>query len=53
MTAPSEALPATTGEDVADCIVFAVNRPPHVDIDEIVVRPLAQANTSTVYRQTG
>ena len=42
-----------TGEDVADCIVFAVNRPPHVDIDEIVVRPLAQANTSTVYRQTG
>jgi hypothetical protein len=40
-----------SGEDVADCIAFAVNRPPHVDIDEIVVRPLAQANTFTVHRQ--
>ncbi len=26
-------------EDIADCIVFAVTRPPHVDIDEMVIRP--------------
>jgi len=28
-------------EDVADCIVWAVTRPPHVNVDEIVVRPTA------------
>lgn len=40
-----------TAEDVADCVVFAVTRPPHVDIDEIVVRPVAQANAVTVARR--
>jgi hypothetical protein len=28
-----------------------VTRPPHVDIDEIVVRPVAQANVVTVARK--
>jgi NADP-dependent 3-hydroxy acid dehydrogenase YdfG len=40
-----------TAEDVADCIVFAVTRPPHVDIDEIVVRPVAQATATMVARK--
>ena len=39
-------------EDIADCIVYAVTRPPHVDIDEIVVRPVAQAATFLVARKT-
>jgi len=38
--------------DIADCIVYAVTRPPHVDIDEIVVRPVAQAATWLVARKT-
>jgi hypothetical protein len=38
--------------DIADCIVFAVTRPPHVDIDEIVIRPIAQAATWLVARKT-
>jgi NADP-dependent 3-hydroxy acid dehydrogenase YdfG len=42
--------PLTAG-DVADCVLFAVTRPPHVDIDEIVVRPVAQANAVTVARK--
>jgi len=38
--------------DVADCILFAVTRPPHVDIDEMVVRPVAQAASHQVARKT-
>jgi len=38
--------------DIADCIAFAVTRPPHVDIDEIVVRPVAQATAWLVARKT-
>jgi NADP-dependent 3-hydroxy acid dehydrogenase YdfG len=39
-----------TAEDIADCIVFAVTRPPHVDIDYLVVRPVAQAASWLVAR---
>ena len=38
--------------DIADCIVFAVTRPAHVDIDEIVIRPVAQAASWLVARKT-
>jgi len=37
--------------DIADCIVWALTRPAHVDIDEIVVRPVAQAGMSKVARR--
>ena len=40
-----------TGEDVADCILWALTRPAHVDIDEIVVRPVAQAGMGKVARK--
>src|SRR2546430_14174142 len=46
-----EGLKPLTAEDIADCILFALTRPPHVDIDEIVVRPVAQANVTTVARK--
>jgi NADP-dependent 3-hydroxy acid dehydrogenase YdfG len=38
-------------DDIADCIAWAVTRPPHVNIDEIVLRPIAQANSTTVARK--
>src|SRR5258708_738629 len=50
--APYAGLTPLTAEDVAECVVFAVTRPPHVDIDEIVVRPVAQATTFQVSRKT-
>lgn len=37
-------------DDVADCVAWAVTRPPHVDIDEIVIRPVAQASATDVDR---
>ncbi len=40
-----------TGDDIADCIAFAVTRPAHVDIDEMVIRPVAQATVSVVARK--
>ncbi len=38
-------------EDIAGCILWAVTRPPHVNIDEIVVRPRDQATATAVHRR--
>jgi NADP-dependent 3-hydroxy acid dehydrogenase YdfG len=46
-----EGLKPLTGDDVADCIAWAVTRPRHVDVDEIVVRPVAQATATMVTRE--
>lgn len=40
-----------TAEDIADCIVFAVTRPLHVNIDEIIVKPTDQAGAGKVARR--
>jgi len=37
-------------EDVAECIVFAVTRPPHVNVDELVVKALAQSTPVRIVR---
>jgi NADP-dependent 3-hydroxy acid dehydrogenase YdfG len=47
-----EGLDPLTPEDVADCIVWAVTRPSHVNVDEIVVRPRDQATTTAFHRRT-
>jgi len=39
-----------TADDVADCVLFAVNRPPHVNLDSIVVMPTDQASPQMVHR---
>lgn len=38
-------------EDIAECVVFVATRPEHVNIDQMVVRPRAQAAQHKVYRR--
>ena len=46
-----ESMTPLTADDVADAIVWAVTRPPHVNVDEIVLRPLDQATATLVERR--
>lgn len=46
-----EGMEPLRAEDVAETVVFAATRPPHVDIDEIVIRPRDQATATQVFRQ--
>jgi 3-hydroxy acid dehydrogenase / malonic semialdehyde reductase len=41
-----------TPEDIADAIVWAVTRPPRVDIEEIVLKPLQQATQDMIVRRS-
>jgi NADP-dependent 3-hydroxy acid dehydrogenase YdfG len=41
-----------TADDIADVIGWVATRPAHVDIDEVVVRPRAQAAQHKVHRVT-
>ncbi|MBA3654050.1 MAG: SDR family NAD(P)-dependent oxidoreductase [Actinobacteria bacterium] len=45
-----EGMTPLTADDVAECIVFAITRPSHVNIDQIVVKPRDQARAQRVYR---
>ncbi len=39
-----------TAADVADVVAFAVTRPAHVNLDQVVMRPLMQASATKVVR---
>jgi NADP-dependent 3-hydroxy acid dehydrogenase YdfG len=41
-----------TADDVADVIAFAVTRPAHVNLDQIVLKPRDQASASRFHRRT-
>jgi NADP-dependent 3-hydroxy acid dehydrogenase YdfG len=45
-----EGVDAMTPQDIADCIQFAVTRPPHMNVDEIVVKALAQSSGGRIVR---
>jgi 3-hydroxy acid dehydrogenase / malonic semialdehyde reductase len=39
-----------TPDDIADAVMFAATRPPHVQIAELIIMPTAQASTTLVHR---
>ena len=41
-----------TADDVADAVAWAVTRPEHVNIDQIVLKPRAQATANLAHRTT-
>jgi NADP-dependent 3-hydroxy acid dehydrogenase YdfG len=41
-----------TPDDVAECVVFAVTRPRRVNIDELVIKALAQSTPVRIVRET-
>lgn len=46
-----EGMQPLRAEDVAECIRWALAQPPHVNVDEIVVRPRDQATATDVHRR--
>jgi len=46
-----EGLRPLTGDDVADVVLFCATRPPHVNINDVVMMPVAQASATLVHRQ--
>jgi NADP-dependent 3-hydroxy acid dehydrogenase YdfG len=40
-------------QDIAECVVFVVTRPPHVNINDLHIMPSAQATTYKTVRSAG
>jgi len=38
-------------DDIADCVAWVATRPQHVNVDRLVVRPIAQAAQHKVARE--
>lgn len=47
-----EGLQPLTAEDIAEAIVWAASRPPHVCIDELLIKPTDQASMHRMHRRT-
>jgi 3-hydroxy acid dehydrogenase / malonic semialdehyde reductase len=45
-----EGVEPITAEEVADCVLFALTRPLHVNVDEIVIKALAQSSGGRIVR---
>ena len=46
-----EGIEPVTADEVADCVMFALTRPPHVNLDEIVIKAIAQSSGARVVRR--
>jgi NADP-dependent 3-hydroxy acid dehydrogenase YdfG len=48
---PYEGIQPLTAEDIAEILVWVASRPPHVNIDELLVKPTDQAAIHKVHRR--
>jgi len=48
-----EGINPLTAEDVAEILVWVASRPAHVNIDELIVKPVDQAAVGKVFRRNG
>jgi len=46
-----EGMTPLNAEDVAEAVWFAASRPPHVNINDMLIMPTAQANITTIVRK--
>ena len=46
-----EGIEPITPDEVADCVMFALTRPAHVNLDEIVIKAIAQSSGARVVRR--
>jgi len=46
-----DGLDPVTPDEIADCVLFALTRPLHVNVDEIVIKALAQSSGARVARR--
>jgi 3-hydroxy acid dehydrogenase/malonic semialdehyde reductase len=49
---PYEGTEPLVAEDIAEILVWVASRPPHVNIDELIVKPTDQAAMHKVFRRT-
>jgi 3-hydroxy acid dehydrogenase / malonic semialdehyde reductase len=47
---PYQGVTPLTADDVADCVLFTLTRPLHVNIDEMVIKALAQSSGGRILR---
>jgi hypothetical protein len=47
---PYEGVTPLTADDIADCVLFTLTRPDHVNIDEMVIKARAQASGGRIVR---
>jgi 3-hydroxy acid dehydrogenase/malonic semialdehyde reductase len=46
-----EGVDPLTPDDIAECVLFVLTRPPHVNVDEIVIKALAQSSGGRILRR--
>ena len=46
-----EGINPLTAEDIAEILVWVASRPPHMNIDELLVKPVDQAAMHKIYRR--
>jgi 3-hydroxy acid dehydrogenase / malonic semialdehyde reductase len=50
---PYEGMTPLAAADVAEAVLWCATRPPHVNVDEIIIKPTDQASATQIHRRAG